>query len=199
MIDDNEFFRNATLRICGNLKIEAGLKACFEYISQHIPADRIYLERHEYELGAMRIVARADAGVGERINVLTPYDEPAKQAMLEAAEAWRAGTFPSVLVINKSQEEPVTKCLLDALGEPISSVISLPLEIAGQLVGALALIATGDDRFNEDHVRLYSTLKEPFFVAMSNTMEHEEVVRLKNLLVDDNRYLSRELQRVSGD
>ncbi len=199
MLDENEFFRNATLRICGNLNIEAGLKDCFDYISQHIPADRIYLERHEYELGAMRIVARADAGVGERINVLIPYNEPAKQAMLEAAKAWRAGTFPSVWVTNKSQEEPVTRCLLDALGEPVSSVISLPLVIEGQLVGALALLAKGDDRFNEDHVHLYSTLKEPFFVAMANTLEHEEVIRLKNLLVDDNRYLSRELQRVSGD
>ena len=89
MLDENEFFRNATLRICGNLNIEAGLKDCFDYISQHIPADRIYLERHEYELGAMRIVARADAGVGERINVLIPYNEPAKQAMLEAAKEGR--------------------------------------------------------------------------------------------------------------
>ena len=50
MVDENEFFRNVTLRICGHLEIEEGLQACFQYISQHLPADRIYLERHEYEL-----------------------------------------------------------------------------------------------------------------------------------------------------
>jgi transcriptional regulator with GAF, ATPase, and Fis domain len=34
---------------------------------------------------------------------------------------------------------------------------------------------------------------------MSNTLEHEQVVRLKNLLADDNRQLQRELLRLSGD
>ena len=68
-----------------------------------------------------------------------------------------------------------------------------------RVVGALALIAEGDDRFTEDHARLYATLKEPFFVALANAMQHREVVRLKNRLADDNRYLNRELLRVSGD
>ena len=77
--------------------------------------------------------------------------------------------------------------------------MSLPLIIENQIVGALALLAEGDDRFEEHHVQLYATLKEPFFVAMSNTLEHEEVVRLKNLLADDYRYLQRELLRISGD
>jgi len=34
---------------------------------------------------------------------------------------------------------------------------------------------------------------------MSNTMQHQEVVRLKELLADDYRYLQRELLRISGD
>jgi transcriptional regulator with GAF, ATPase, and Fis domain len=88
---------------------------------------------------------------------------------------------------------------LDALGEPPSSALSLPLIIENQIVGALALIAEGDNRFDEQHIQLYSTLKEPFSVAMSNAMTHGEVVRLKNLLLDDNRYLNRELQRIAGD
>ena len=58
MVDENEFFREATLRICGNLEIEEGLRSCFEYIAQHLPADRIYLERSEPDLGAMRILVR---------------------------------------------------------------------------------------------------------------------------------------------
>ena len=64
MINENEFFRNATLRICGNLEIEEGLRACINYLSRHMPADRLYLETHERELGAMRIIARASADEG---------------------------------------------------------------------------------------------------------------------------------------
>jgi len=48
-------------------------------------------------------------------------------------------------------------------------------------------------------VRLYATLKEPFFIAMSNTLEHEEVLKLRDRLADDNRYLNREMLRIAGD
>ena len=199
MVSEDEFFRNATLRICGHLEIERGLQACFRYISQHLPADRIYLEKHEHELGAMRIVAWADSDGCGRVDRLIPYGEEARAAMADLAEAWRAGEHPPVLVINRSREEPVTRGILRALDEPPSSAMSLPLVVEDLIVGALALIARGDDRFNEDHARLYTTLKEPFFVALSNTFKHEEVVKLKNRLAEDNRDLQRELLQISGD
>ncbi|MEJ2503185.1 MAG: sigma 54-interacting transcriptional regulator [Gemmatimonadota bacterium] len=199
VIDENEFFRNATLRLTGNLRIEEGLHACFQYLAEHLPADVIYLERNEYALGAMRIVARADAEGGVRMDRLVTYTEDARAAMAEMADVWQAGDLPPVLVINRPREEPVTRCLEEALGEPYSSAMSLPLIIEDQVVGALALLAGGDDRFTEEHARLYALLKEPFFVAMANTLEHAEVVRLTNRLADDNRYLNRELLRQLGD
>jgi len=199
MIEGNEFFREVTLRLCSHLDIEEGLRACIKYLSRHMPADTLYLERNEYELGAMRIVARADATSCKRMDQLVPYDEQAKAVMGDWAKEYQAGRMPEVFVINRPQEEPVTRNLLEALGEPSSSAMSLPLVIEDQIVGALALLAEGNDRFSEHHVRLYATLKEPFFVSMSNTLEHEEVVRLKELLADDYRYLQRELLRLSGD
>ncbi|MHC4252559.1 MAG: sigma-54-dependent Fis family transcriptional regulator, partial [Planctomycetota bacterium] len=200
MVDENEFFREATLRICGELEIEKGLQACFEYISKHLPAYRLYLERHEVGFAAMRMVARADATSCEKMDLLVPYSEQAKAAMVEAGKAWKAGTLPPVFVINKSNEEPVAKCLLKALGEPpSSSAMSLPLFLGNKVAGALVVLAEGEDRFSEHHARLFATLKEPFFVAMSNTLQHEEVVRLKDRLSDENRQLHREMMRISGD
>lgn len=199
MVGENEFFRDATLRICGSLEIEKGLRACFQYISQHLPADRIYLQRHEPDLGAMRIVVRADATSGERTDHLIPYTEEATAAMAEAARMWRDGEMPEVFLVNRPREEPVTRCILEALGEPLSSAMSLPLVVGDLVVGSLALIAEGDGRFSEDHARLYATLREPFSIAMSNAMEHQEVVRLKDRLADNARYLNRELLRLSGD
>jgi len=199
LVDEKEFFREITLRICGHLEIEEGLKACLEYLARQMPADGIYLEKHDHELGVMRIIARAKGEKAERMDALIPFTQQAKQAMAEAAQTWRKGSPPQVLVFNRPMEEPVTRCLLEGLGEPYSSVMSLPLIIAGQVVGALALLAEGNDRFTDDHARLYATLKEPFFVAMSNTLKHEEIVRLKEMLADDNRYLQRELKRLTGD
>jgi transcriptional regulator with GAF, ATPase, and Fis domain len=199
LVDENEFFRKATLRICGNLEIEEGLRACLEYLAVHIPADTLYLQRYEKDVNAMRLVARARADRGERMNTLVPLGDDAKMALFRLGETWRSGELPAVLVINKPQDEPVTRRMLSALGEPSSSAMSLPLVIEDQIAGSLALLAEGDDRFTEAHARLYAMLKEPFFVAMSNTLQHEEVVKLKNRLADDNRYLHRELLRLSGD
>ena len=199
MVEKNEFFRETTLRLCSHLDIEEGLRACIGYISKHIPADVLYLERNEAELGAMRIIARADSSSCELMDLLIPYSEQAKAAMDAWAGEYRAGNMPPVFVINKPQEEPVTRHLLASLSEPSSSAMSLPLIIEDRIVGALALLAKGDDRFEEHDAELYATLKEPFFIAMSNTLEHQEVVRLKDLLADDYRYLQREMLRISGD
>jgi transcriptional regulator with GAF, ATPase, and Fis domain len=199
LMDVNEFFREVTLRICGNLEIEEGLRDCIEYLARHMPAEVIYLERNDPKLGAMHIIARATGEKGEQMDLLIPYSEEARAAMADLAAVWRAGNLPPVLLINRSQEDSVTRGLLQALGEPASSVMSLPLVLEDRIVGALALLAEGDDRFTDDHARLYATLKEPFFVAMSNTLKHREVLQLRDLLADDNRYLHGELRRISGD
>ena len=138
MVDQNEFFRDVTLKICGNLEIEEGLRDCFRYISQYITSHALYLKRHKTELGAMRGVARATAQKAEKMDLPITLPEQAKSAMMEVAETWKAGMLPPVLVINSPTEEPVTKCLLEALDEPISSAMSLPLLVEDQIVGALA-------------------------------------------------------------
>jgi len=68
-IDENEFFRTLTLKICGNLKIEEGLRDCVEFLSGILPADSMYFDLYRSELGAMHLVAGATAEKGERLDV----------------------------------------------------------------------------------------------------------------------------------
>ena len=46
---------------------------------------------------------------------------------------------------------------------------------------------------------MLSLLKEPLSIAMSNALEHREILKLKELLVDDNRFLHRQLLQISGE
>lgn len=147
----------------------------------------------------MHMIARATADKSEKMDVLIPFTEEGKAKMAMLAQEWIKGTLPSVLVINNPREEPVTKHLLKTLGEPPSSVMSLPLFLKEEIAGALVVIAEGDNRFTEQHAKLYSNLRMPFFVAVSNTLKHREIIKLKDLLADDNRYLQGELRRLSGD
>jgi formate hydrogenlyase transcriptional activator len=66
-------------------------------------------------------------------------------------------------------------------------------------LGSLVLISEGKQKFKVEHLKLVLLLKEPLIIAMSNTLRHREVLRLKDLLADDNRYLHGELRRLSGD
>lgn len=187
------------MRICSHLEIEEGLHSCMHYLAQHMPAERIYLERYEPELSSMRVVACATEEGGELMDVLVPVTQAANAALGTLAEAWRAGELPSVFVVNRPADEPVTRSMLSALDLPISSAMSLPLISQGKVLGALALLAEGDDRYTDEHARLYALLKDPFFIAMSNTLKHREILKLKELLADDNRYLHGELRRISGE
>ncbi len=71
MIDENEFFRGTTLRICGNLAVEDAMRACTRYIGELMPVDRMFLQVFEPDLGAMRTLAIATAATGETVDLLT--------------------------------------------------------------------------------------------------------------------------------
>jgi transcriptional regulator with GAF, ATPase, and Fis domain len=198
MVNENDFFRNVTLKLCGHLEIEEGLHACINYLSKHMPANYIYLEKYEGELGAMRYIARANSEKGERMSVLVPMSTEAKALAAEDLEDINDIPEP-VFIINNSEEHPIARDLVRALNHPPSSILGIMLVIGGEFAGAVILAAEGVDRFNKRHAKLFGTLKEPFFVAMSNALKHREVLKLKDMLADDNRYLHSELHRMAGD
>ncbi len=55
------------------------------------------------------------------------------------------------------------------------------------------------NKFEQDHLDWVRMLKEPFLIAMANTLKHREILRINDLLADDNRYLHGELRRRFGD
>ena len=217
MVDPNEFFREITLkhrnelklqerdlfwevtsRICGNLDIEKGLGDCFKYLSQYMPADTLYLHRYEKDLGSMRYIARADAKKGEAMDFLIALPPEINTLVLDLEKAHSLGQTPPVLLFNAPQKNPVSKFILEAIGEPFSSAMNLQLWLEGQRVGGLLLVAKGDNRFKEHHAKLYANLLVPFTIAMSNMLKHQEILKLKDLLADDNRYLNSELRKMWG-
>ena len=59
MIDRNEFFRQATLKICGNLALEQALHDALLYIGKFIPIDVFFMEYFDREQTTARTIARA--------------------------------------------------------------------------------------------------------------------------------------------
>ncbi|MCP4131149.1 MAG: AAA family ATPase [bacterium] len=198
-IDKNEFFREATLRICGNLEIDRAMHACFEYIGSIIPLDTMYMELFEQDFGSMRVIAKTTKEESMQMDLLVPLSRDAKNALKTgSAKVEQLSTGP-VWMVNDPDIEPITKGMLGFLGEKKSSVLGMLLIITDKPIGSLICLARGKDRYDNSHQELLALLREPFYIALSNALAHREVTRLKDMLIDDNRYLQRELMNRSGD
>ena len=192
-VDENLFFKQATLLICSSLDIEIALWRCRRFISQYLPADEIYLNIYEPAIGGLRYIARADNIGGHRMErtIKLPGD------LIQAIESGQR--LHDYLIINRPQDDPMGRIIEAELDLPQTSFIALRLIIEGQRLGVLDLFARGHDRFKDADAKLVTLLREPFAIAMANALKHQEVVELKEKLASDNRYLHSELISQSGD
>ena len=85
-IDDNDFFREATMRICGSLEIEKALGSCLEYLRESLPLDRLILQRFDDSQSAMRTVAIATIAECQAVDYLTPLSEEARNCSHEEGQ-----------------------------------------------------------------------------------------------------------------
>jgi transcriptional regulator with GAF, ATPase, and Fis domain len=203
LVDEKGFFREATLKICGNLEIEKAMCSCVRYLRSFMPVDTMYLDLYERDIGAMRIIAKATAKEGRKLDILAPLPEDAK-AVIHGAEAAIAAPdekrpLKDIWLINRPETVPTSRAMQRFFGEPESSSIVMLLIIEDKPIGFLIVLAEGKDRYTQEHAHLLSLLKEPFYIALSNTLMHREVLLLKERLADDNRYLHSELLRLSGE
>lgn len=185
MVDEYVFFRKATLSICSSLNIETALSRYFKCLQEFIPVTDIHLTIYDPGLGIVRSVAFADVLGGKKIGTITTLPEHARHFL-------QAERLPDVVIVNRPDQNPITKPM--GFSTPDSSLLIMRLILEGNEVGFLILRALAKGVFNLDHVNLLRNLNEPFAIALTNSLLHEEVLRLKDLLTDDNRYLQHELR-----
>jgi transcriptional regulator with GAF, ATPase, and Fis domain len=188
---DRNFFWEATMRICGSLNIEKALWQSLLFLQDYIPADEAALLFFDPNKGTVTLNIQADNSGGRLVNYQAAYP-PEIRALMEDVNLLED------FVDNRAEEHPLAKPILAAMGKDKSSVILVRLIVEDLWIGSVALWAHGWDKFNDEHLRLLKQLKQPFFIALSNSRRYTELLELKDLLADDNRYLQEELQKISG-
>ncbi|MHA2937149.1 sigma-54 interaction domain-containing protein [Vibrio sp. RC27] len=148
------------------------------------------MNSHDSETGSMNYFAEADNRGGrplERsINVSTSIIEQMNHG------------YQDVVYTNTPGEGDIENIKRRAIDLWDSSILTLILRSEGQLLGAIDFIAKGANRFSDEHVELIRMLKDPFIISMSNCLIYIELSKLKDSLVDDNRYFSNELMLQAG-
>jgi len=187
----NAFFRQAAIRICGNLDIETAMTDCLNYIRDFLPADYMSLRLYDPGLDALKTVAAIAVSGDETPHQVIPPPE------MGGEDGW--AEWEEIRLINEPARDPVVSGVYGRLGRSLDhSLMIMHLEFQAKRVGAVSVEARGTGRYTNEHADLLRMLHEPFAIAMANALQHQEVLRLKDMLVDDNRYLQRQLLNVSG-
>jgi transcriptional regulator with GAF, ATPase, and Fis domain len=191
-LDENEFFREATIRICGSLEIDTSLSRCADFLKEHIPMGGIFLYFFELRPPVMKVISNVSFHKGKGIASTISMPKEAKPFIEWPEDA-------DVRCINDEGKDPIAKEVSKSLHLHRASYLAMRLRIDGKKLVGVTLYTDGRNRYTEKHCQLLTLLYEPFVIAMSNALQHRSVKRLMEIVADDNQYLNRELLRYSGD
>ena len=188
----NDFFQEFTFRICGSLNIGEALWRCLLYARKFLRADELALSVYDPAVGTLEIVARAD----EKGFMTEP--ESVSMPMHVRKELENVQRYRQVRIRKNAWQDPIIKEVALRLNWPTSSIIVARLIIQQKFIGSLIVRADGLDRFTEEHGELWAMVNEPVAIALANSLQYKELLKRKEALADDNRYLHNELRKNIG-
>ena len=194
-MDENEFFRRATLKIFSSLNIKTAMKQCMEYLSDYTPVSGMFFILYDPDLNVARFLAA----------IWPPnFPKPNETVQLPMEfrdwikEQWTQGA-KTAIINDIALEDPRLQEIIRMTLPDDCSHLRMDLIMENMRLGSLILLAEGKNRYTETHAHLISLLHEPFAIAISNILQHQEILRLKDMLADDNRYLQQEMLKMKGD
>lgn len=187
-IDPNTFFRQVTLTLCSSLNVNTALHNCLTYLRQFMPVDKMVFGVFDPENCAINHIAVVNES-GE-IKTNSPIQVPEDIGRLFTTAAHSVDR----LVVD-TQLDPLCAAVAPYVMNHGCSEILLPLHTGDDEIGYLVMQSAGTNRYSEEHMKLMRSVREPLAIAMSNAMGHQQVVKIKDHLIDDNKQLQRELSQ----
>ncbi len=150
--------------------------------------EHMFLDIADKSLAANRHIAFATKGTTTPEEII-----PLPQGLWEWVKELR-----TPFILNASDQDKRIQAFAPFIKLEGHSDLSVPLRIEEELIGFLVLRAC-EGEFTPEHVELLATVAEPFAIALANVLAHEEVVKFRDILIDDNRFLNREILALTGD
>ena len=135
MIDDLEFFNQATLRICGSLDINEVARECLHYIRQYIPLDGVMMSYYNEKSRSLIFLSIAS---DIPLNIpKTPISVPEEVRRMVKSVKYQ------VTIFNNMDEAPVALAVWKSLGVMDKSSIVLFTYLRGQQLGQIDFFVRG--------------------------------------------------------
>ena len=186
-VDGNEFFRQATVRICSSLDIEVALKRMQQYVNQYLPAGFISLVLFDPQKNMIRNIAGKISKTAEKYGREVSLPDTRE---MRARWIQKQVDLEAYMVVNNLEQDPDLLDLFTRLGlDTDISFIMIRLELEGNRIGGLWVSTAGRNQYTKEQAELLQILHEPVAIAMSNVLQHREVLELNRQLTDDIRHL----------
>jgi hypothetical protein len=120
-MDDNDFFKQATLLICSSLQIDTALHRCFNFISQSIPSDWITLNIFDPAVGGLRYIATADAKEERKMEKIIKLPE---QLIRDIESGNRLNLLHDQKILNRPAQDATVSIIISEFKLPEISLIA---------------------------------------------------------------------------
>ena len=190
MINELDFFNQATLRICSSLDISEVAQECLEYMERFIPLDGVTMSYYDEKSRAVVMMAvKSKVPLNTNISII-PISREGEESFKSHKE--------TVIINNNPEEFPVPWVVWNALGLTEKSSIVLFTWLKGRRLGQVDFFVRGRNKYTEEHAHLIDLLHKPFSIAMANSLQYRDIVSIKDLFSDDIRELRHELMHASN-
>ena len=205
-VDEKIFYREATRQILSTLDIEKAMQRCLIFLRNYMPADQLLLFLYDPALNIVRKLAVGDPSYQKPFFDVLPLPDVLREELQETLIRGEP-----VLYIANNEEGELKRWGEEIFNEmkklverhvhqrDMMSNMTLSLAVEGKTVAHLVLAAEGLNRYTEEHGQLFFLLNDPFAIAVSNSLAHQEVLKLQSMLEDDKRFLQEELHCITGD
>lgn len=192
--NDNEFFREATLRICGDLNVEQALLNCLNYMKDFIPADRLGFYVYDPVIGTFRTVA-----------VVSPTEVLAPKTWKVLPMEWRKRVETlyrdcDYVITDRFADDEMARYLVEpyGIGHFAGLSVAVPVDWLDYCF-AFVSHSVREGVYTDEHARLFRLLKQPFAVALSNCLRYRDLQEARDLLAEEYQRCQSELRcRATG-
>ncbi|MFK5953617.1 MAG: sigma 54-interacting transcriptional regulator [Desulfobacterium sp.] len=191
IVDEKEFFSEATLKMCGSLEIEKALYRSLLYIRKFMPVGQMNFHVYHQKSGIVETVAHATPTVYEADSVKIFLSQKGRKQVEDQRSV-------RIRVIDRLGDDPVTGPVAEIFGASHLSALVMDLVLEKTMLGVISVFNNGKEKFNGEHVHLLSLLNKPCAIALTNSLRFRELKKFKEVLIDDNKYFQEELNKLSG-
>lgn len=167
MADQDVFFHEATLLICGSFDIEQALYRTVKYLCRHMPAGSLHLGVLDPSGGCIHVIAKADAGGGIRCRHCVPLSAASRRKVAVEAMGLREQ------IVNFPDKDPIARDWCRYHEKQPESYMAMTLRLEGGGFGALAVGAGSRAVFQPAHAERLALIRRPFEIALANALKKQ--------------------------